>query len=161
MTIDPRGVMCSCGKRGCLETLAGPRAVVERVKQTLLMGAPSSLSALGNGQLSQLTFDLVFEAAQSGDPVAVAALEDVGRALGIGIANLINIFNPERIVLGGALSRASSILLPVVRRAVQENSLEPSAENVQITVSTLKADACVMGAVALVLDEILRDPSYV
>jgi glucokinase-like ROK family protein len=160
MTIDPQGDLCSCGKRGCLETLAGPRAVVEGVKQTLMRGVPSSLNSSGNGQLSQLTFDLVYEAALVGDPVSVAALEEVGRALGIGVANLINIFNPERIVLGGALSRASSILLPVVQRVVHENSLEPSAENVQITVSWLKADACVMGAVALVLDEILRDPSY-
>jgi glucokinase-like ROK family protein len=160
MTIDPQGSLCSCGRRGCLETLAGPRAVVERVKKTLQLGAQSSLSSVGNGQLTSLTFDMVFDAAQAGDPVAVSALEDVGSALGIGVANLINIFNPERIILGGALSLASSILLPVVKRELQENSLEPSAENVQITVSALGADACVMGAIALVLDEILRDPSY-
>jgi glucokinase-like ROK family protein len=157
MTIDPQGSLCSCGKHGCLETLAGPRAVVERVGRTLKTGLASSMSELQNGSSTPLTFENVIEAAQANDPVALAALEDVGRALGIGVANLVNIFNPELIVLGGALNLASSILLPVVQQAVRENSLEPSAEKLQITPSALGADACVMGAVALVLDEILRE----
>jgi len=157
MTIDPQGSLCGCGKRGCLETLAGPRAVVERVARTLKTGLASSLSELQNGGSGQLTFDDVIEAAQANDPVALAALEEVGRVLGVGVANLVNIFNPELVVLGGALNQASSIILPVVKQAVQENALEPSAENLQITPSALGADACVMGAVALVLDEILRE----
>jgi glucokinase-like ROK family protein len=157
MTIDPQGSLCSCGKRGCLETLAGPRAVVERVRGTLKSGKASSLSDLQNGGSGQLTFDAVIEAAQLNDPVALAALEEVGRVLGIGVANLVNIFNPELIVLGGALNLASSILLPAVQHAVHENSLEPATENLRVTPSALGADACVMGSVALVLDEILRE----
>jgi glucokinase-like ROK family protein len=160
MTIDPLGSRCSCGKRGCLETLAGPWAVVDRVKRTLLLGAQSRWSNLDDGQLTSLTFAMVFEAAQAGDPLAVTVLEDIGSALGIGVTNLVNIFNPERIVLGGAFSLASSILLPIVEREVKQNSLAPSAENVQITASALGADACVLGAVSLVLDEILRDPRF-
>jgi predicted NBD/HSP70 family sugar kinase len=157
MTIDPNGELCSCGKRGCLETFVGPRAVVRRVRRTLGTGLASSLSDPQNGGPEGLTFEAVIEAAQANDPVALAALEEVGHILGIGIANLVNIFNPELVVLGGALSLASAILLPAVQQAVRENSLEPSIENLRITPSALGAEACVMGAVALVLDEILRE----
>jgi glucokinase-like ROK family protein len=157
MSIDPNGELCSCGKRGCLETFVGPRAVVGRVRKTLETGLISSLSGSQNGRSGGLTFEAVIEAAQAGDPVALAALQEVGRILGIGIANLVNIFNPELVVLGGALNLASAILLPAVQQAVRENSLEPSIENLRITPSALGAEACVMGAVALVLDEILRE----
>jgi glucokinase-like ROK family protein len=157
MTIDPDGILCGCGKRGCLETLAGPRAVVEGVRETLKSGMVSSLSDIQNGGAGPLTFDAVVEAAQLNDPVALAALEEVGRVLGVGVANLVNIFNPDLIVLGGALNLASPILLPAVQRAVRENSLEPATENMKVTPSALGSDACVLGAVALVLDEILRE----
>ena len=74
------------------------------------------------------------------------------------MGNLINIFNPELIVLGGALNLAGPFLLPVVEKTIRENSLAPNMENFQVAASAHGTDACVMGAVALVLDEILREP---
>ena len=75
------------------------------------------------------------------------------------MVNLINIFNPELIVLGGALSLASGFLLPVIEDTVCESALKPPCENIRFAASAHGADACVMGAVALVLDDILREPS--
>jgi predicted NBD/HSP70 family sugar kinase len=110
------------------------------------------------GAIERISFDIVLEAASEGDEVALSALHEIGRYLGIGMANLINIFNPEMIVLGGALNSASPFILPVVKQTVEANALTPNIENVSIVASSHNADATVMGAIALVLDEILREP---
>ena len=158
MTVDPDGELCGCGKRGCWETQVGPRAVLRRVRKTLESGVPSVLCDLLSGDLDRISFESVVQAASQGDPVALRALQVVGERLGIGVANLVNVFNPELIVLGGALNRASPILLPIVASLINENGLAPASENVRIAASAHGIDACLMGAIALVLDDILREP---
>jgi predicted NBD/HSP70 family sugar kinase len=110
------------------------------------------------GDLKRVTFDVVVRAAGDGDPVALLALEEVGKHLGTGVANLVNIFNPELIVLGGALSLASPFLLPATVSTVRANSLQPPCEHASFVASAHGVDACVVGAIALVLDDILREP---
>ena len=158
MTVDPDGDLCGCGKRGCWETKVGPRAVLRGVRKILADGAHSFINDLAAGDLESITFDMVVQAAESSDPVALKALQNVGEYLGVGVANLINIFNPELIVLGGALSLANEFLLPVIEDTVCESALKPPCENIHFEASAHGADACVMGAVALVLDDILREP---
>jgi glucokinase-like ROK family protein len=158
MTFDAGGEICGCGKRGCWETFVGPRAVERKVRRTLRMGAESIMRLIAGGDIERISFDIILEAASEGDEVALSALHENGRYLGIGMANLINIFNPEMIVLGGALNLASPFILPVVEQTVKENTLVPNIENVSIVASAHQADATVMGAIALVLDEILREP---
>jgi glucokinase-like ROK family protein len=158
MTVDPDGDLCGCGKRGCWETKVGPRAVLRGVRKILSGGTLSLINDLAGGDLDKVTFDIVVQAAESGDLVAMEALRNVGKYLGIGVVNLINIFNPELIVLGGALSLASGFLLPVIEDTVCESALKPPCENIRFAASAHNADACVMGAVALVLDDILREP---
>jgi len=160
MTVDPDGDLCGCGKRGCWETKVGPRAVLRGVRKILADGAPSHINNLANGDLDCVTFDIVVQAARSGDSVALKALQNVGEYLGIGVANLINIFNPQLIVLGGALSLANEFLLPVIENTVCDSALKPPCENIHFAASAHGADACVMGAVALVLDDILREPMF-
>jgi glucokinase-like ROK family protein len=159
MTLDPNGELCGCGKRGCLETMVGPRTVVRRVQQALRHGAQSSLLPMNGADLENISFDQVTEAARQGDATSLAALREVGNYLGIGIANLINIFNPQMVVLGGALNSASDILLPIVERVVVGNALGIICEDMKIIPSAHGTEACVMGAVALVLDDILREPA--
>lgn len=158
MTVEPNGELCGCGKRGCWETQVGPRAVLRRVRKTLETGLPSVLCDWVDGDLELISFESVVQAASLGDSVALRALQEVGERLGIGIANLVNVFNPELIVLGGALNRASAILLPIVVRLINENALAPASENVHVAASAHGTDACLMGAVALVLEDILREP---
>jgi len=158
MTVDPNGELCGCGKRGCWETVVGPRAIVRRVKKALESGGESQIGTLVENDLSRIDVGVVVQAAQAGDPIAQTALEEVGVQLGIGISNLVNTFNPEMVVLGGALSLASPFLLPVIEETVREHALEQPREIVEIAASAHGADACVMGAVALVLDDILREP---
>jgi len=158
MTVDPNGELCGCGKRGCWETQVGPRAVLRRVRKTLESGVPSALCDLVESDLERISFESVVQAAGQGDSVALGALQEVGERLGVGVANLVNVFNPELIVLGGALNLASTILLPIVERLIRENALTPACENVRVSASAHGIDACLMGAVALVLDDILREP---
>jgi predicted NBD/HSP70 family sugar kinase len=133
---------------------------MRRVQNTLQSGAQSIMCDLVEGDLQRLNFEVVIESARQGDPVAIAALQEVGRNLGIGVANLVNIFNPELVVLGGALNLASPYLLPVMEQTVAENSLQPAFENLRIAASAHGTDTCVMGAIALVLDDILREPMF-
>jgi glucokinase-like ROK family protein len=158
MTVDPDGELCGCGKRGCWETVVGPRAIVRRVKEALETNAESQIPALVNDDLNRIDMDVVVQAAQAGDTVARTALEQVGVQLGIGVANLVNAFNPEMVVLGGALSLASPFLLPVIERMIREHALALPCAGVEVATSAHGADACVMGAVALVMDDILREP---
>lgn len=158
MTVDPNGELCGCGKRGCWETQVGPRAVLRRVRKTLESGVPSALCDLVESDLERISFESVVQTAGQGDSVALGALQEVGERLGVGVANLVNVFNPELIVLGGALNLASTILLPIVERLIRENALTPACENVRVAASAHGIDACLMGAVALVLDDILREP---
>jgi len=160
MTVDPEGDLCGCGKRGCWETKVGARALICGVQNTLANDTHSLIYDLVGGDLTQITTDVVVEAARSGDSVSIKALENVGKYLGIGVVNLINIFNPELIVLGGALSLANEFLLSAIENTVCESALKPSCEGIQFAASAHGEDACVMGAVALVLDDILREPMF-
>jgi predicted NBD/HSP70 family sugar kinase len=140
--------------------MVGPRAIVRRVRRALENGSQSLIPSLVEGDLSRIDVSAVVQAAQAGDQVARTALEEVGVCLGIGISNLVNAFNPQMVILGGALSLACSFLLPAIEETVQMHALPQPREALTIATSAHGADACVMGAVALVLDEILREPTF-
>jgi len=158
MTIDPEGELCGCGKRGCWETLVGPRMIEHNVRTVLQEGADSQLLQMTEGCLEEITFERIVTAAEAGDIVAFGALQQVAEYLGIGIANLVNVFNPQLVVLGGALNLSSEIMIPVIRKVVRENTLQQPYNILEIKASRHGLDACALGAVALVLDDILREP---
>jgi glucokinase-like ROK family protein len=158
--LESNGELCGCGKRGCWETVVGPHAIVRRVKEAIENNGKSRIRALVDNDLSRIDVDIVVQAAQAGDSLALAALEEVGVQLGIGIGNLVNAFNPELVVLGGALSLASTFLLPVIEQTIQEHALAQPGEIIKVAPSAHGADACVMGTIALVLDDILREPMF-
>jgi glucokinase-like ROK family protein len=160
MTLDVNGELCGCGKRGCWETFVGPRAVEQQVQRSLTFGAKSIMQNMVNEDHKSIVFNDVLQAAKMGDQTAIDALAKVAYYLGIGIANLVNLFNVEVIVLGGALNNASSFLLNDIERIVSANTLAPSWEHLRILPSAHGSDACVMGAIALVLDDILREPAF-
>ncbi len=154
MMLEPQGELCSCGQRGCWETLAGPRAVVAKYRSHMQAG-------LGDGlrlESDEIGFGELVAAAGIGDLAALAALQDAARYLGIGIANLVNILNPQLIILGGALGQASEQLVPVIKETVKQSSLFPMRAALSIVPSSNGLDDCVLGAAALVLDAILRHP---
>ena len=160
MIMDPQGEPCGCGKRGCWETQVGPRAVIRRFKETLAKGIPSTVLHAANNELENITFETIANAALKGDDAAIVAMKEVGEKLGFGIANLVNTFNPEMVILGGELNYANKIILPVVKEVVADNALKFESQDLIIAASIHGRDACVMGAAALVLDDILHEPSF-
>jgi glucokinase-like ROK family protein len=161
MTIMSDGERCNCGNQGCWETLVSQTAVVNRVRKAMETGNASRISQLVKGQLKWISIPIIVEAAEEGDEIARQALEDTGVYLGIGIANLINAFNPDLIIFGGVMSLASDYLLPVVEKTIEERSLAWPRKMVRVMASSYGPDACVMGGVALVLHDILRRPALI
>jgi glucokinase-like ROK family protein len=159
-TIYAGGETCGCGSNGCWETYVGPRAIVRRILQTISEGATSIIPDMVEGDMQKVTMALVVEAANRNDDVALTALHEVGVDLGVGISNLINIFNPELVIMGGALSLASPWLINAIRESLQNRVLPPLLEKVSVIPSTLGLDSCVMGTVALVLDDVVREPLF-
>lgn len=114
--IDPNGERCECGKHGCLDVVASSEAVCRAVVKQLESGEKSTLSA------EHLTMEKICSAAMNGDPLAIRAIEKLGNDLGKGIAIMVNIFSPEKILLGGALTKAKSILFPAISNVLQQDN---------------------------------------
>jgi glucokinase-like ROK family protein len=158
---DPQGELCGCGRRGCWETQVGPRAVLQRVQRAIEADPHHLLSPRFSGNHHSLTFDQVVDCALAGDSLCRSALEEVGEYLGAGIADLANIFSPEMVVIGGAFSSGRDILLPVLENTIFTQSLPAIKNDLRIVFSKHGADACVLGAVAIVLDDIIRSAALV
>jgi len=158
MTMDPAGELCNCGNRGCWETQVSQKALFRRIKQANDARQVSCLAEMVNGDFGRLTVPVVAEAARVGDAVALKALDAIGHCLGIGIASLVNALNPELVVFGGILSQAWEFLLPAVTEEMQQRTLRWNREATQVVLARHGFDACVMGGVALALQDILREP---
>jgi predicted NBD/HSP70 family sugar kinase len=156
--VESGGELCSCGRRGCWETLVGPRAVIRGIIHALRHGAPSLIPEMVGGNLDHITMQVVVDAANRGDQLALDTLSDIASHLGSGIANLINVFNPRMIVLGGLLTLAGEYLLPTISNIIAAEALVEPARMVALALSSQGADSCVKGAAALVIDRIVREP---
>ncbi len=154
---DPQGEQCGCGRIGCWETQVGPRAVLRRVNKEFQTHHDQSLLDACAGDLDNLTFDIVVKFALNGNLICRQAIEEVAVNLGEGIADLVNIFNPDLIVIGGAFILGKDIMHSIIERTILSNALQPSTDNLQIKFSERSTEACVLGAVAVVLDDILRE----
>lgn len=141
MKLDPEGPPCSCGGRGCLEVYAGGSHVARRVKEALESGQESSLAGGGDVHVRA-----VEEAARRGDRLAVGIWGQVVWSLGLGIANLVTIFNPARVILGGGVVEASPALVPHVRDAIRRWVTMLSGKEVQVVKAQLGVRAPAVGA---------------
>ncbi len=154
------GVLCGCGRRGCWETYVSPITVLRQVREKLRAGGSVRLLELAGGDPQCVTLSMLTQAAQQGDALALETFKELATHMGVGIANLVNTFNPELIVLGGALTACSQWLIPDIQKYLQEMVLYPLREHIRVEASARGTDAPVLGAVALVLDNILREPLY-
>ncbi|MBI3791454.1 MAG: ROK family protein, partial [Gemmatimonadetes bacterium] len=147
-TIDSTGRRCGCGNYGCLEAYASGPAIAERARELLAGDEPSSLTAKVEGKLDQLTARIVYDAAKEGDFVARIVVRDTARFLGTGIGNLLNIFNPDVVVLAGGVTMAGDTLFEPLRAEVRRRAFRPAVEACRIVPGTLGDAAGVLGAIA-------------
>jgi glucokinase-like ROK family protein len=161
MTLDPNGPMCNCGNRGCWETLVSPTAIIQRVRQEVIEGRTPNffMDPDISGNPDRIRMKHIVQAAIQGEPVVLKALDEVGRYLGIGIANLVNMFNPGLVVLGGVLSLVGPYILPRARQEIEQRAMAAARQSVEIKISIFKFDACVIGGVALIIQKILNNPA--
>ncbi len=158
MALYQDGELCACGRRGCWETYVRPSKLFQIITDKLEAGQKSRIDALLKGDLTNLSMNEVIAAAREEDALVLSALEEYASHLTVGINNLINIFNPELVILGGTLSGAGPWLVPVISASIQQNVMPPLRHITRIETSARGEDACLLGAIALVLDDILREP---
>jgi glucokinase len=147
-TIDSTGRRCGCGNYGCLEAYASGPAIAERARESLAGGEPSIMPSLVDGDVSRLTAALVYDAAKRGDELAVQVVRETARFLGAGVANLLNIFNPDVVVLAGGVTQAGDQLFEPMRAEVRRRAFRPAVEACRIVPGALHGTAGVAGAVA-------------
>jgi len=153
MTIEAHGPQCKCGNFGCLEVLASGTAMAKEAAECLSQGETSSILEFTEGRFENITAETVALAARQGDPLACDIVSRAASYLGIGLANLVNIFNPELIVIGGGVSKMGDMLLEPARKVVKERAFQLPARRVRIVRARLGSNAGILGAVAYILDE--------
>jgi len=153
IVMDPSGPLCGCGNRGCWEQLASGQAVTRAGRQVVRDGMETTLTERAKGDAGQVTGPMVTEAAKGGDVVAVSILTEVGRWLGRGIGGLVNILDPEIVVLAGGVVEAGDLILEPARTEYREavEAVDHRPE-VPLVLAELGKDTGVVGAAALVLE---------
>ncbi|GCF06545.1 ROK family protein [Dictyobacter arantiisoli] len=169
MTIDWHGVRCNCGNIGCWESISSGTAIARRAHELIALGkgegllnfalthqaqeagadTPSDRARAHLGRV-HVNARMVAQAAEAGVPEAQAILNVAAEGLGVGLINVIHIFNPERIVLGGGVVQIGELLLAPARRLIQERTMKVPKEAAEIVLAELGTDAGLVGAGALV-----------
>jgi glucokinase len=146
-TIDVTGRRCKCGNYGCLEAYASGPSIAERAREAVGSDDALLLRMVG-GHLERITAATVYEAAKLGDEVAIDVVRETSRFLGAGVANLLNIFNPDVVVIAGGVTQAGDALFDPLRREVRKRAFRPAVEACRIVPGELPGSAGVVGAVA-------------
>lgn len=146
MSIDSTGRKCKCGNYGCLEAYASGPAIAARAIEGLQSGEQSVLPELVDGDVSRITAETVYEGIVAGDAYAREVMRDTAKFLGSGVANLINVLNPEMIVISGGVTRAGDHLLEPLRNEVKRRAFRNAFEACRIVTSELGSMAGVIGA---------------
>lgn len=155
MQVKRAGPTCACGKRGCLEATASDQAVLDQAREAVAAGEASVLSSA-----AELTIEAVVEAADQGDRLARRLLSASGRWLGIGIANLVNLLNPQLVIVAGEGVRAGEWRLAPMREAIRAHTFNGLAENLEIVIEPSGDETWARGAACLVLGQLFKSPVY-
>ncbi len=150
MVVNPNGLRCGCGKRGCLETVSSGSAIAQAAANAISKGESTSLSAMLSEE-GNITAAHVFEAAKHNDAIAQEILANAIEYLGTGIVNLVNTLNPEVIILGGGVAESGDALFGPLRKFVAQNAISPS-RFVQIKKAKLNVEAGVAGMLRMLTD---------
>jgi glucokinase len=156
-TIDPTGRRCKCGNYGCLEAYASGPAIAERAREELEVDGDSILHGMVDGDLSRITAQIVFEASKKGDPVATQVVRDTAHFLGVGVSNLINVLNPDIVVIAGGVTQAGDLLFDPLRAEIKRRAFKSLVDACRIVPGALPVSAGVVGAVAIFRAQTLGD----
>lgn len=152
--VNPEGPLCGCGRHGCLEAYASGTAIARDVAARMNAGKKTRITKMVSGEGGKIDARVVSEAARLGDKLAIQAFRRAGRHLGIGIANLLRLFNPTMIVVGGSVTKAGPLLFDPMWAAIKEFAPAIYWEGLAIVQAALGDDVGLLGAAALAITEL-------
>ena len=155
MMVDPRGRICGCGRRGCLETVASRLAIAADVAMAAYRGETPVIFEAAGTNLDDIRSSLLADAVKAGDKVVERIIRNAAKRIGEAIANVSNLLAPDIVILGGGLVEAlKDIFLDEVRGVVSKNVMDSFSKSIEIEVASLGDDAGVMGAAALIAEKV-------
>jgi glucokinase-like ROK family protein len=158
--IDKDGPLCYCGKRGCLETFSSDQFIINKIKEALSNQRETIIKDFlkKKEDLNSITVDTVLKAAQKGDVISKNIFQEVGENLAMGIVNLISLFDPELIVVGGEGVKASELIFPTMLKVIRDNF--PFKKEIKIAPLQPGEEGWIIGAAELVLSEVFKTPIF-
>jgi glucokinase len=149
VSIDYHGPICRCGKPGCIEILASGTAIAQRARQEIAAGAKSSMLELAGGDLATVTGEIVGKASDSGDPLASKILGETTEMLALWLSNIIDLLDPEVIVIGGGAAALYRPFFDKLRERIPQLTVNPRANEIPIVAARYGADSGIAGGAAL------------
>jgi predicted NBD/HSP70 family sugar kinase len=147
MTVDENGPLCYCGNNGCLSALASCSAIILAVAGAIQKGVHSKIQEMVENDLDQINIEMILQAAVENDSLAFRVLNDAAVHIGVALADVVNLLNPSVVIFSGPLFQSNSqLMLDSIQRVIRQRALEKAANEVQLIVSTLGADAPALGA---------------
>ncbi len=149
MVIESGGELCSCGKRGCFESSCSATAMIKHARKLVTEKPDTVLLKYASGDINSITCEMIDQGFDVGDALSIEIIETFAKKLSIGLVNLINLLNPEIIIISGGLSNSGDRILNLTRKLVEESLMHP-IQRCSIVVGELGSDAGVMGACSVV-----------
>ncbi|OGP73479.1 MAG: hypothetical protein A2V86_02420 [Deltaproteobacteria bacterium RBG_16_49_23] len=146
IVLNPEGPLCGCGGKGCLEVYASGNGIRGMARKAIEKGEGKGILKRSGGDLRKVTSEEVFKAAREGDETALHVFKEMGGYLGLGLVNLVNLFNPEKIVIGGKVSRAWDYFIGSAIEVVDQRAMKGQRERVEIVQGECGDDAGILGA---------------
>jgi len=151
IVVKPDGPVCACGRRGCLEALTSGPSIARQARERIAQGAQTLITELAEGDESRVTAKLVAQAADQGDETAESVLAEAMHYLGLGMASVVHMLNPQLIVFGGGVANLGERMFGPVRQVIAEFAFAEAAEVVRVAPAELGSNAGVLGAAAAAL----------
>jgi glucokinase len=151
MTIDVNGPRCGCGNHGCLESMASGTAIAREAQRRIGAGQSSVLADNFADNLEAIRADLVVTAAEAGDALSLSVVTWAGYNLGVGLANVMHLYDPAIIVIGGGVANAWPLLEPPMKKAIRERAMKTYVQHTKIVRSQLGDEVGLLGAISLAL----------
>jgi predicted NBD/HSP70 family sugar kinase len=153
--VNPDGVLCNCGKVGCLDTITSASSLLKNIKDGLRKGHVSKLGEYKDS-LENINLEMVIDAAQKGDGFAIDIIHNIGLELGKGLSIAVHLFNPQIIIIDGVLSKAQRLIVNPIEHAINKYCLTDFKEDLNIEISQLSEDAKIFGVHAYVVESVLK-----
>mgnify|MGYP002639464923 CR=1 FL=1 len=151
------GNLCTCGKYGCLETVASGGALIEQAQQGIKKGQDSLIKELVKGDLEEIHVSDIIEAVNKGDLFAIEIINKLGHFLGEALASLVHIFNPEMIIIGGKVALAEDYLINPIQNTLNKYTISHIKKDTEVVTSLLQDKVKLLGSVAMVMNQVFNE----